>query len=77
MKDIAPTTELRKWFGHDPDRWSEFRERYTAELKQHPEELSELRALAHKEPITLLFAARDEQHNDAVVLRDVLRRSRR
>ena len=72
LKDVAPSAELRKWFGHDPDRWEEFRERYRAELGGHPAELDELRALARSAPITLVFAARDQVHNDAVVLREVL-----
>ena len=72
MKDIAPSTELRKWFGHDPKRWDEFRRRYTAELREHPDLIAELRFLARKSPITLVYAAYDELHNDAVVLRDVL-----
>ena len=72
MKDIAPSTELRKWFGHDPKRWAEFRRRYAAELREHPDLIAELRSLARKSPITLVYAAHDESHNDAVVLRDVL-----
>jgi uncharacterized protein YeaO (DUF488 family) len=71
-KDIAPSTELRKWFGHDPERWPEFQRRYAEELRQHAAELEELRAAARKGNVTLLFGARDEQHNDAVVLKDVL-----
>ena len=72
MKELSPSTDLRKWFGHDPDRWQEFRRRYVAELRQHPQQLDELRALAAQGRITLIYAARDELHNDAVVLRDVL-----
>ena len=72
LKDVAPSAELRKWFGHDPERWEEFRERYRAELRGHPAELEELRTLARSGPMTLIFAARDEAHNDAVVLREVL-----
>jgi uncharacterized protein YeaO (DUF488 family) len=72
VKDIAPSTALRKWFGHDPARWQEFRRRYVAEIRDHADTLAELRAAARKGPITLVFAARDELHNDAVVLRDVL-----
>ena len=72
MKDIAPSAELREWFGHDPARWAEFQRRYKAELKQHGHELDRIRALAKKHTITLVYAAHDEQHNDAVVLRDVL-----
>jgi uncharacterized protein YeaO (DUF488 family) len=71
-KDISPTTALRKWFGHDPTRWQEFRRRYAAEVRQHPEPLSRLRALARKHPITLVYSAHDEVHNDAVVLRDLV-----
>jgi uncharacterized protein YeaO (DUF488 family) len=71
-KDIAPSTALRKWFGHDPARWQEFRRRYAKELRQHPEELARLRALAKQGPVTLVFSARDEHHNDAVVLRGLL-----
>ena len=72
LKELAPSTELRKWFGHDPARWPEFRQRYAAELHQHPAELEEVRKLARQGPITLVYAARDEAHNDAVVLRDLL-----
>jgi uncharacterized protein YeaO (DUF488 family) len=70
MKQIAPSTALRTWFDHDPRRWDEFRRRYRAELKQSAAELSELRGLARKGRVTLLYSARDEAHNDAVVLRE-------
>lgn len=69
-KDIAPTTALRKWFGHDPARWHEFRRRYSDEIHRHQDRLGELRALARKGRIR--FAAHDEAHNDAVVLREIL-----
>lgn len=72
MKDVAPSTELRRWFGHDPKRWNEFRRRYRTELSHHEELLNELRALARKGPLTLVYAARDEVHNEAIVLRDIL-----
>jgi uncharacterized protein YeaO (DUF488 family) len=72
LKDIAPSTALRKWFDHDPARWPEFRRRYALELRGHHDELAGLRALARRKTVTLVFAARDELHNDAVVLRDVL-----
>jgi uncharacterized protein YeaO (DUF488 family) len=72
MKEIAPSTELRKWFGHDPERWPEFRRRYTAEIRQHREQFERLRALARHGRITLVFAAHDEAHNDAVVLKKML-----
>jgi uncharacterized protein YeaO (DUF488 family) len=72
LKDLAPSAELRKWFGHDPDRWTEFKRRYVRELRQHAEMLDELRALAQGGRITLVYAAHDQQHNDAVVLREML-----
>lgn len=72
LKDISPSTSLRKWFGHDPARWQKFRQRYAAEVRNHNDQLTELRGLARKGPITLVFSARDEVHNDAVVLRSVL-----
>jgi uncharacterized protein YeaO (DUF488 family) len=71
-KDIAPGSALRQWFDHEPARWQEFCERYRAELKYKPELLEKLRTLARQGPVTLLFGARDEAHNEAVVLRDVL-----
>jgi uncharacterized protein YeaO (DUF488 family) len=72
LKEIAPSTGLRQWFGHDPARWEEFNRRYMQELQQHGAELEEIRALASRGTVTLLYGARDEEHNDAVVLRDVL-----
>ena len=72
MKEIAPSGELRKWFGHDPARWEEFRSRYRAELRGKPELLDELRDLAKKGPLTLVYSAHDEAHNQAVVLREAL-----
>lgn len=71
-KDLAPSTELRKWFGHDPARWEEFRRRYSEELSEHREDIARLRDLARKGRITLVYAAHDEAHNDAVVLREIL-----
>lgn len=72
MKDVAPSTELRKWFGHDPSRWPEFQQRYKAELEQHPEALDKLRALARDHKLTLIYGARDTAHNEAVVLQELL-----
>lgn len=72
LKEIAPSTELRQWFGHDPARWAEFRKRYGQELRGHAELVKQLRTLARKGPLTLVYSARDEQHNDAVVLRAVV-----
>src|SRR5215831_9241098 len=59
LKEIAPSTELRQWFGHDPDRWPEFRRRYTQELRQHATALDEIRTLAREGTVTLLYSARD------------------
>jgi uncharacterized protein YeaO (DUF488 family) len=72
MKDVAPSTGLRQWFGHETDRWQEFRRRYVDELRQKSDLVDELRALARKGPITLVFGAHDQTHNDAVVLREIL-----
>ncbi len=72
LKDIAPSNELRQWFGHDPARWPQFRARYAQEMHGHAGLLRQLRALARRGPITLVYSAHDEEHNDAVVLRDVL-----
>lgn len=73
VKDLAPSTELRKWFGHDPEKWAEFQTKYRAELKGNPA-LSEIKALSHQENITLVYAAKDELHNQALVLKQVLER---
>ncbi len=72
FKEIAPSTDLRKWFSHDPERWSEFRRRYTRELRGHADQLESIRALARRGTVTLIYSARDEQHNDAVVLHNIL-----
>jgi len=72
IKGIAPSTALRKWFGHKPARWQEFCRRYAAEIHDNADQLAELRAEARKGQVTLVFGARDELHNDAVVLRNVL-----
>lgn len=72
MKDIAPSTELRKWFAHDPARWQEFQSRYAVEIGQHPEQLQHLRELAREGTVTLVFSAHDEAHNNAIVVRDAI-----
>jgi uncharacterized protein YeaO (DUF488 family) len=72
IRDVAPSTELRKWFGHDPERWDAFRERYLAELERNPEAVDRCLGWCRKGPITLLFAVRDREHNQAVVLREHL-----
>lgn len=73
IRDLAPTKALRQWFGHKPERWSGFRKGYRDELAQHPETLQHLMALCRDAPVTLLFAAKDEARNNAVVLQEVLR----
>jgi uncharacterized protein YeaO (DUF488 family) len=73
MRDIAPSGELRKWFGHDVERWPEFRKRYLAELKERDEDIKELVALARKGTLTLVFAAKDEEHNNARVIEECLK----
>jgi uncharacterized protein YeaO (DUF488 family) len=70
LKDIAPSPELRKWFGHDPEKWPEFRKRYLAELKHNREAVQHLKEELDKGPATLIYGARDEQHNAAVVLKE-------
>lgn len=73
LKDIAPSTELRQWFGHEPEKWPEFKKRYAAELKSNPA-LDELkRQIRDAEGnVTILYAARDELHNEAVVIQQIL-----
>jgi uncharacterized protein YeaO (DUF488 family) len=72
--ELAPSTELRTWFGHDPDRFEEFRQRYADELRWQRPRLTELRRQARDGTLTLVFSARDTEHNDAVVLAEVVRR---
>jgi len=72
LKDIAPSTELRKWFGHDIDRWSEFKVRYIQELDSNKVIVDRLREYMKGGSITLVYGAKDEIHNDAVVLREYL-----
>jgi uncharacterized protein YeaO (DUF488 family) len=71
-RELAPSTELRKWFGHDPERFDEFRRRYIDELSQHRARIAELRHRARHGTLTLVYSARDAEHNDAVVLVEVL-----
>jgi len=75
LKDIAPSTELRKSFGHDPAKWPQFKARYTKELQDHAGIIDELRRKAKKGRVTLLFSAKDAEHNNAVVLKEVLDRT--
>jgi uncharacterized protein YeaO (DUF488 family) len=74
LKEVAPSAELRKWFGHAVERWPEFRRRYFAELDANPA-VSQLRAMAQDGPLTLLYSAHDEAHNQAAALRDYLSRA--
>ena len=74
LKEIAPSNELRKWFGHDPEKFAEFRRRYKAELasETHKEALAKLREMVSQGHVTLVFAAHDSEHSNAIVLRDIL-----
>jgi uncharacterized protein YeaO (DUF488 family) len=74
-KDIAPSVELRKWFGHDPAKWLQFRQRYWKELNERHETIDLLRRMAREGTVTLVYAARDEQHNSAVALKEFLEHS--
>jgi uncharacterized protein YeaO (DUF488 family) len=76
-RELAPSSELRRWFGHDPAKFDEFRRRYHEELAAHQEKLRELRRQADERTLTLVYGARDTEHNDAVVLAELLRRSER
>src|SRR4051794_25290647 len=76
-RELAPSGELRRWFGHDPDRFDGFRRRYTAELAGQEEKLRELRRRARHGRLTLVYGAHDKEHNDAVVLAQILRAGRR
>lgn len=77
LKDVAPSTELRRWFGHDPDKWDEFCRRYQKELKDNNDLIKLLKRKAKAGTITLIYAARDEEHNGALVLKRFLPRSGR
>lgn len=72
LKDIAPSPDLRKWFGHEPEKWPEFRRRYRAELREKGSEIATLRDFGGGKRVTLLFGAKDEAHNQAVVLKEFL-----
>ena len=72
LKEVAPSTSLRKWFGHETAKWSDFQKRYRQELQDNTKAVDTLRQLLSKETVTLLYGAKDEQHNQAVVLQDFL-----
>lgn len=77
LRDIAPSTELRKWFHHEPEKWTEFRRRYEQELRHNPDAVAQLREAIRAHHVTLVYGAKDAEHNQAVVLRDFLARSGR
>jgi uncharacterized protein YeaO (DUF488 family) len=72
-KELAPSAELRQWFAHLPERFPAFRSQYLQELEGHDDRIEELRRRARAEPVTILYAARDREHNNAVVLADMVR----
>ena len=72
LEDVGPSTELRKWFAHDPEKWPEFRARYFRELDAHPESWRPIVSAARKNTVTLVYSSHDEEHNNAVALRDYL-----
>ncbi len=74
LKDVAPTTELRKWFSHDPAKWPEFQKRYRAELAKNTAALKPILDAAKKGDVTLLFSSHDEEHNNAVVLQEYVQK---
>ena len=73
LKDIAPSTELRKWFNHEPEKWEEFKRRYEVEVRNNKEIFKQLKEICKKEKIvTFLYASKDEEYNEAVVLKDLI-----
>lgn len=72
MKEVAPTPDLRRWYGHEPERWPEFRERYLRELRRGSEHIDELRRAVERGPVTFVYAARDEERNSALLLKEFL-----
>ncbi len=78
LKDIAPSDNLRKWFGHDPKKWTAFQKKYRVEIAANKEAFNQLKEVVkNKRGVTLLYAAKDEEHNEAVVLKDLLEIGRR
>ena len=72
LKDIAPSTDLRNWFAHDPKKWAGFKKKYKAELEANKAAVKELKQVARKKKVTLLYGAKDENHNEAVVVKEFL-----
>ena len=77
LKDVAPSTELRQWFSHDPAKWAEFQRRYQVELDRHPEAWQPILAAAEQGDVTLLFSSHDAAHNNAVALKGYLEAKRK
>ena len=77
LKDDAPTTELRQWFDHDPEKWARFRARYFRELDSRPESWRPIRSAARGHPVTLVYGSHDQEHNNAVALKEYLQAKRR
>ncbi len=75
LKEIAPSTQLRKWFNHEAEKWPEFKLRYEAELKANPEAVKQLEAAIKKGTVTLVYSAKDEKHNQAVALQELFEKS--
>lgn len=76
LKDIAPTTELRKWFDHDPAKWNEFKKKYFTELKENKAPVAVLKDHLKEKTVTLVYAAKDEEHNEALLLSDLFKKER-
>ena len=76
LKEIAPSTALRKWFGHDPGKWDEFRKRYFQELDNHPQEVEVLREKMRAGPLTVVFGSKEQRFNNAVALKEYLEHRR-
>lgn len=77
LKEVGPSTELRKWFGHDPDKWDEFRKRYRRELDSRPDAWQAIVSAARRGPVTLVYSSHDTEHNNAVALQDYLEAKKR
>lgn len=77
LKEVAPSTELRRWYGHDPDKWPQFKKRYWSELKDAGDALTSLKQRISEGPVTFVYAAADEEHNSAVALKEFLQRSKK
>ena len=77
LKDLAPSTDLRKWFGHDPARWKQFKQRYWRELKDKKDDVDVLRHKAREGKVTFIYAAHDEDHNGALALKEFIEQRRK